>query len=70
MQKEQPFESLCAFLAQQDAQKTQETKVREQLDHAVSKKVYEQEARLDRLSFGVFVLSVLCACQFLYLLTL
>ncbi len=70
MQKEQPFRPLCAFLAQQDAQKTQEAKVREQLDHALSKKVYKQEVRIDQLSFVVIVLSVLCACQFLYMLTL
>lgn len=68
--KEQPFESLCAFLAQQEERKTQEAKVREQLDHAISQKVYEQEARLDRLSFVVFMVFMVCACNFLYMLTL
>lgn len=71
MQDKVPFETLCAFLkAQQHEQQAKADKVREQLDQAVGQKVYEQEARIDRLSFAVFVLSVLCVCQFLYMLTL
>lgn len=72
--KEQPFESLCAFLQEQEVkQQTQQTgdnTIHEQLARATSQKVYEQQARLDRQGFWLFVLSMICLCQFLYVLTI
>lgn len=67
---EQSYDSIQAFLQHQKQKRSHDNAIREQLDRAISQKVYEQEERLDRQGFWLFILSMVCICQFIYVLTM
>lgn len=67
---EHSYDSIQTFLQHQKEKRSRDNAIREQLDRAISQKVYEQEERLDRQGFWLFILSMVCICQFIYILTM